>query len=80
MGKDLSTLHADLDAYVVSLECAKAGCESRVILLAPVPTVAREDEFWKQMQTNWSNHSSVCKDGHPPIHPPLQIAGGQRVS
>ena len=69
---DLSKFPDDLTLYGVSLQCAKTGCESRVILLAPVKREIGEDEFSTHMQTNWRNRSTLCANDHRPIYP-LQI-------
>jgi hypothetical protein len=69
---DLSKFPDDLTLYGVSLQCAKTGCESRVILLAPVKREIDEDEFSTHMQTNWRNRSALCANDHRPIYP-LQI-------
>jgi hypothetical protein len=47
---DLSKFPDDLTLYGVSLQCAKTGCESRVILLAPVKREIDEDDWMKWPQ------------------------------
>jgi len=69
---DLSAFPHDLTLYGVSLQCAKTGCESRVLLLALVKREIPEDELSTHMQTNWRNHSALCANDHRPIYP-LQI-------
>jgi hypothetical protein len=69
---DLSAFPHDLTLYGVSLQCAKTGCESRVLLLALVKREIPEDELSTHMQTNWRNHGALCANDHRPIYP-LQI-------
>jgi predicted RNA-binding Zn-ribbon protein involved in translation (DUF1610 family) len=66
---DLRKFPVDLTHYIVPLRCAKTGCESRVILLAPVKRGTGEEQWWNEAQTNWRNHSAVCAENHPPFYP-----------
>jgi hypothetical protein len=66
---DLSKFPDDLTLYGVSLQCAKTGCESRVILLAPVKREISEEDLLTHMQTNWRNLSALCANNHRPIYP-----------
>lgn len=69
MEEDQRKFPADLTLYLVTLQCAKTDCESRVILLAPVKRGTGEEEWWNFAQTNWCNHSAVCANGHSPFYP-----------
>lgn len=67
--EDLRKFPSDLSLYAVSLECAKSGCKSRVILLAPVKGEISEEALLTHIQTNWNNHSAVCEQNHLPFYP-----------
>ena len=59
----------DLAVYIVFLECAKTGCESPVILLAPVKDEVRDVELMAHIREHWSTHGALCAKGHPPTYP-----------
>jgi hypothetical protein len=59
----------DLAAYIVFLKCTKAGCESPVILLAPMKNEVREADLIAHIHQHWSAHGAACAKGHPPAHP-----------
>jgi len=66
---DLEKFPDDLAVYIVLLECAKTGCESPVILLAPVKNEVRDVDLMAHMRENWSTHDALCAKGHPPTYP-----------
>jgi hypothetical protein len=59
----------DRDLFIVFLKCSKAGCESPVILLAPVKTEVRDGDLIAHIHENWSIHGAACAKGYPPAHP-----------
>ena len=67
-GVDLEKFPDDLTLYVVFLECAKTGCESPVILLAPVPS---GPSLLTEIQTSWTNRGALCAKHFAPLHPYL---------
>ena len=76
---DLSKFPVDLTLYAVSLKCAKTGCESRVILLAPVKREVSEEEWLRHAQTKWRNHSALCANKHQPIYP-LEVHNWEKLT
>jgi hypothetical protein len=59
----------DLAVYIVFLKCAKAGCESPIILLAPAKNAVRDADLTAHIHVNWSAHGAVCAKGHAPAQP-----------
>lgn len=59
----------DLTVYIVFLKCAKRGCESPIILLAPMKNAVREADLVAHIHKNWSTHGAACAKGQPPAHP-----------
>ena len=59
----------DLALYIVFLKCAKTGCESPVILLAPVKNEVRDVDLMAHIHENWSIHGAECAKGYPPTYP-----------
>jgi hypothetical protein len=59
----------DLAVYIVFLKCADTGCQSPVILLAPVRKQVSEAEMITHIRENWRTHGAVCASGHPPTYP-----------
>ncbi|HVH71880.1 MAG TPA: hypothetical protein VNB49_12305, partial [Candidatus Dormibacteraeota bacterium] len=59
----------DLPVYIVFLKCAKTGCDSPVILLAPVKNALRDADLMVHIHENWSTHGAACAKGHPPALP-----------
>ena len=65
----LGEFPVDLNVYAVTLACVKTGCESPVILLAPVKGEIREEDLLTHIRTNWSTHGALCAANFPPLHP-----------
>lgn len=65
----LSKSPDDLALYIVFLKCAKPGCESPVILLAPVKNEIRDVDLMAHIRQNWSIHGAECAKGYPPTYP-----------
>ena len=63
---DLSKFPDDLTPYVVYLRCAETGCESRIVLLAPVKREIPDKDVPKHGMMNWHNQSAYCANGHQP--------------
>ena len=59
----------DLTAHIVFLKCAKTGCESPVILLAPIKNTLHNADLTAHIRENWKTHGAACPKGHPPAHP-----------
>lgn len=66
---DLSKFPDDVIEFGVSLECAKSGCESPVILLAPMRRDIGEDRYLEYMQKNWTTQGAACLKGSVPLYP-----------
>ncbi|HKW34739.1 MAG TPA: hypothetical protein VJN92_17145 [Candidatus Acidoferrum sp.] len=66
---DSAKCHGDLTTYVVFLKCEKSGCESPVIVLAPVKNTFREADLAAHIRKNWATHDAACAKGHPPARP-----------
>lgn len=66
---DSAKCPGDLTAYIVFLKCAKAGCESPVIVLAPVKSTFQEADLRAHIREKWNSLGAACASGHPPIHP-----------
>ena len=66
---DSAKCPGDLTSYIVFLKCKKAGCETPVIVLAPVKKTFSEADFMAHIRKNWTNHGAACAKGHPPAHP-----------
>lgn len=66
---DFSRLTAGATIYFVSLRCAKANCDSRVVLLAPVKSEVRGQVAPPPSCGRWRNQSAVCGNNHPPAQP-----------
>ena len=64
-----ATSSDDLTVYIVFLKCGKTGCESPVILLAPVKNAVRDAHLITHIREHWIAHGAVCAKGHPPVHP-----------
>ena len=63
----LSKFLDDVAECGVSLECAKSGCKSPVILLAPMRRDI--DNRHRYVQENWEQLSAACLQDFPPISP-----------
>jgi hypothetical protein len=59
----------DLTNWLVVLRCEKIGCESRVILLAPVKHEGGKEVALTEAMSQWRNHSARCANNHPPLYP-----------
>ena len=59
----------DLTACIVFLKCEKTGCESPIIVLAPVKDKFGEADLMAHIRENWTTQGSACANGHPPAHP-----------
>jgi hypothetical protein len=57
----------DMTEYAVSLGCAKVGCESPVILLAPVKLDITH--LAQHIGNCWEPHGAACAKGHSPAQP-----------
>ena len=51
------------------MKCSKTGCESPVILLAPIKNEARDVDLIAHIHEHWSIHGAACAKGYPPAHP-----------
>ena len=60
---------AKLAVYIVFLKCAKLGCESPVVLFAPVKNDVRGADLMAHIHENWRIHGAVCAKGYPPAYP-----------
>ena len=80
-GVDLSVFPDDVTVYVVSLGCAKSGCESPVILLAPMSPRTDLAGLTKHIGANWENLSATCLRGYAPSQPfEMRIAEALNLS
>lgn len=59
----------DLTAHVVFLKCAETGCESPIILLAPVKNTLHNGDLVAHIRDNWKTLGAACAKNHPPAHP-----------
>jgi len=67
--KDRSRHPDDLIAFVVTLECEKSGCETPLVVFAPVKRGTIPDGFTTYVAAQWRQHSAACPNGHPPRQP-----------
>ena len=63
-----------LASYVVSLECARQGCESPVMLLA---SAKDEASLQAARENDWYTLSAVCLNNAAPIYP-YEFRGSMR--
>lgn len=68
-GADLSKFPGGLIEFAVILECAKSGCKSPVVLLAPMRSDIPEDKRQEYMQQNWMLQGAACLENFPPLVP-----------
>jgi hypothetical protein len=66
---ELTKIPDDLTVYIVFLRCAHNGCESPVILLAPVKKEVSDGELLTHIRENWSSNGAACAKGYPPTYP-----------
>ena len=66
---DSAKCPGDLTAYIVFLKCAKTGCESPIIVLAPVKDKFGEADLMSHIRENWTTQGAACANGHAPAHP-----------
>jgi hypothetical protein len=57
------------DLFIVFLKCSKTGCESPVILLAPVKSEVRDVNLMGHIREHWSIDGARCAEGYPPAYP-----------